>query len=221
MKIVMTSDFHGTLPVAESISDCDLILVAGDVGPVWNHSKTYHRAWFKTYFNKWIADVGAPVVWIGGNHDFLLQTLTIDEVQELVPNGIYLDNSEAVIGGMKIWGSPYSPKVGNWAFMKEDKDLVEVWDLIPADVDILMVHGPMYRHLDYAVLFCPGHVGSRTLFNRLAYGGYDNLKFLVSGHIHEGYGTMNFEWDETKTAFNASIMNEKYEYVNDPIIVEV
>jgi Icc-related predicted phosphoesterase len=43
-------------------------------------------------------------------------------------------------------------------------------------------------------------------------------KLLVCGHIHEGYGQIHNE----KTSFvNASLLNEKYWYQNDPITVEL
>ena len=45
--------------------------------------------------------------------------------------------------GIKIWGSPYSPKFGIWAFELINKEKSkEHWSQIPDDTDIVMTHGP-------------------------------------------------------------------------------
>jgi hypothetical protein len=46
---------------------------------------------------------------------------------ELQANCHYLENSSVVIEGYKIWGSPYSLKIGRWGFQLAEKDSEEFW----------------------------------------------------------------------------------------------
>lgn len=241
LKIVAIADLHGELP---KIPECDLLLIGGDVCPVWNHERRYQSRWLRSEFSTWLIQQPAKaIVGIGGNHDFVLQeskTLGYE-----LP-WIYLDNSEFEVNGLKIWGSPYSPKFGDWAFMREDRDLVEIWDEIPEDVNILMVHGPMQGILDYVPSYTYKRVlgtgigsgpesrdryvpvpddgegrsvGSSTLRWKLEYGKFSNLKIFVCGHIHEGYGTKEMEGlgDGKLLVINASLRDGAYEPVNPPI----
>lgn len=228
-KIVATSDFHGYLP---EIPECDILLVGGDVCPVYNHDRKFQAAWLRSYFKRWLKEVPAKhIVGIGGNHDFVIQD-SYKFKKELPWHLLYSETVE--IEGLKIWGSPYSPSFGNWAFMRSDKSLAEEWEKIPSDTDILLVHGPMYGYGDAVIRYSfrptasgvvreklmGEHVGSSTLRNRLAYGEFNSLKLFVFGHIHEGYGTgsvddLGFIWA------NVSHVNEEYNNVNPPMVFEL
>lgn len=50
MKIVATSDFHGVLPPVESIPECDVLVIAGDVCPLRDHGVEFQRSWLLTNF---------------------------------------------------------------------------------------------------------------------------------------------------------------------------
>ena len=57
----------------------------------------------------------------------------------------YLENSAVpgTIGGYKIWGSPCTPWMFDWAFnVRRGPDIRKKWDMIPTDTDIIMTHGP-------------------------------------------------------------------------------
>jgi len=211
MKIIATSDFHGTLP---EIPECDLLLIGGDVCPVWDHDRQFQADWLRSTFTEWMRNQPARMtVWIGGNHDFVLQDWRNNprKIKELP--GIYLDNSmveiPTIIDGepdygrmLKIWGSPYSNQFGNWAFMKKEHDLSSIWRKIPRDIDILMVHGPMHGLGDFVGAMTWSaekrgwdnmetsgvHTGSTSLYNQLNYDEWPNLKLFVSGHIHGAHG---------------------------------
>jgi Icc-related predicted phosphoesterase len=191
VRIVATSDLHGTLP---EIPPCDLLLIAGDVTPVWNHERNFQALWLRSKFSDWLNSVPADeIVGVGGNHDFELAEspfLSYDLPWR------YLDNEAVTISGLKIWGSPLSPTFGNWAFMRDDRGLAEEWAKIPEDVDILMVHGPPFGHRDVTTFYTehPKHVGSMSLANRLYYEDFPNLQpydwvdpptSVGSIHIHE------------------------------------
>lgn len=50
--------------------------------------------------------------------------------------------------GLKIFGSPYIPPVGDWAFGIPDDERKAKWDDIPYDVDILVTHSAPKNIMD-------------------------------------------------------------------------
>lgn len=210
------ADMHGHLPYVGDIPKGDLLLIAGDVCPVWNHEKKFTADWLRGAFTDWLHEVPFPqIVGISGNHDFVLDESKIG--YELPWN--FLISDSVVIDGLKIWGSPMTPKFGNWASMAPDHILHMVWDTIPEDVDILMVHGPAYMYgdtvnNDWSI---DKHAGSKSLAERLE-NGLPNLKLFVWGHIHEAYGRYD---TPGRIQANVSILNEHYEVVNEPMVFEI
>lgn len=219
MRILGISDLHGYLPEIES---CDILLIAGDVCPVWNHALAFQAQWLKNEFTEWLEKIPAKhIVGIAGNHDFVLaQNPAFGDDFPWT----YLHDTSIEIEGIKIHGSPWTPRFGQWALMKEDSALTEVWDKIPLDTDILMVHGPMYGYGDVVAGYsltkrgweASTHVGSSTLRWRFEMSEQlDNVKAFVFGHIHEGHGM--YPVNSQLIAYNVSQMNDVYEPVNSPI----
>lgn len=220
MRVVATSDFHGTLP---EIPNCDLLLIGGDVCPVWNHELKFQADWLRTTFAEWIAAQPATdVVWIAGNHDFVLEEMRREKIDAI--GGIYLDNEMTEVQGLKIYGSPYSNRFGGWAFMKGETELGIMWRDIPRDIDILLVHGPPYGFGDaVGKVYVDGgwhdeHAGSTTLANQLNYDVWPHLKMAVYGHIHEGYGEQSLKQIRM---LNVSQMNDEYRPVNAPVLIDL
>jgi len=212
MKILFISDTHGLHENIgkEILKPADIIIHAGDVsniGRFYEVSKFLH--WFsslKQYKHK-----------IAGNHDFYFQNeskLLIQSMLDEHPDIIYLENNSVEIDGVKFWGSPYSLPFFNWAFMKPECDLKNIWSLIPDDVDVLITHTPAYGILDYAI-YGKEHTGSKSLYKRIL---KVKPKIHVSGHIHEGYGILE---EDGITYLNASLLNEKYNMVNKPLILTI
>lgn len=223
MRLVGTSDLHGFLPV---IPPCDLLLIAGDVCPVSDHTVSYQRRWLNTRFAAWIKACPAErVVWIAGNHDFAL---------ELGPPGRrlrrskadYLQDSAIEIAGLLIYGSPWSEIIGPWAFSlpervpPEDRgpdqfkpDLAMVYSRIPTAADVVLVHGPPRGFGD---LTTDGErAGSPSLRDRLE---EVKPKLCLFGHIHEAYG----RWQHRgMTMANVSYLDQYYRPVNEPQIFEL
>ena len=54
----------------------------------------------------------------------------------------YLQDSSVTIGGLKIWGSPWTLFFFDWAFNLYEDQLREKWEEIPEDTDIIVTHGP-------------------------------------------------------------------------------
>lgn len=245
MKIVATSDFHGTLP---DIPECDLLLIGGDVTPVWNHDRKFQADWLRGEFSDWMrAQPAKMTVWTGGNHDFVLEDMKRDPHtgrSNMQLPGLYVCNEwigfypEMIDADwpegqeLKIWASPMSNRFGGWAFMDNEAGLSDLWKTIPRDIDILMVHGPMFGLADgipavswsaekrgWNNLDSAEHVGSTTLRNQLEYEDWPNLKMVISGHIHEAYGVYTLK--DSIPVYNVSLMNGYYEPVNPVMEIEL
>lgn len=215
MKIVLISDTH-TKHRHLDLPEGDLLIHAGDI--------TYDGTLADIEdFNLWIGEqrpkFNYGVIVIAGNHD-----LTMDQdhrkydpqAEKLLSNCIYLNDSGCDIGGLKIWGSPVQPNFGwGWAFNRgRGEGIKEHWDKIPANIDILITHGPPHQVLDYPFGKYPP-VGCADLMDAIL---RIKPKLHVFGHIHGSYGDRVFG----DTHFvNASSLDEVYRPVNIPIVVEI
>ena len=186
-------------------------------------------------------------VFIAGNHDLSFQSdelrrvkqlrmgydvsreKTVDAkpkwlvklLSELPANVFYLENYGAVIDGIKFWGIPNTPTfMEGWAFnTNRGYDMNEICNLIPLDTDILITHGPMRYHCDYAD-YSKDNVGCDDLYNRIL-----EVKphLHICGHIHPAYGYRHIlhsvAWGGAWT-FNAAVLNGIHSFVHDPIHIE-
>ena len=210
--VVAVSDLHGTLP---EIPRCDLLLIAGDITPVTNHGLAFQAEWLDTVFRAWLNTVAAgTTVFVAGNHDFVFE-----QAPELVPRdlpAVYLQDSGFVWEGLKIWGTPWQPWFFDWAFNLQEPELKAKWALIPADTDILVVHGPPFQYGD-GVPSRHGvrYTGSPSLLERIQ---TVRPRLAVFGHIHEGRG----EWRLGETVLaNVTILDEKYNHVHAPWVYQL
>ena len=48
-------------------------------------------------------------------------------MKALLTNCIYLEDSSVTVYGVKIYGSPYQPEFGNWAFPLKRGQVCELW----------------------------------------------------------------------------------------------
>lgn len=210
MKICCISDTHGFLP---DIPDCDLLLIGGDILPLRIQSDLFcSRQWLNTNFSEWMGGHAKRFIrtaFIAGNHDFLFEK----EKCNCPLHWGYLQDSGKEMYGKRIWGTPWQPYFGGWAFNLYEKDLVEKWGLIPKKTDILMVHGPPYKCGDQTNYL--ENVGSPSLRDRIK---VVKPKLVVTGHIHSGYGI--YDLDGT-VVVNASLMDEDYKLVNKPVVIEI
>jgi Icc-related predicted phosphoesterase len=207
MKIVIISDTH-TRHHDVIVPDGDLLIHAGDVASRGSENEIDNFInWFAVLPHKY-------KIFIAGNHDFFFEKASAEVIQRKIPqNIIYLNDSGCTIEGLKIWGSPIQPAFLNWAFNRErGEEIKKHWDLIPNNTDILITHGPPFEILDKTVR------GDYTGCKELSKKVFEiKPKLHVFGHIHEAYGIL--EQDDI-TFINASLLNEKYYYTNDPIVID-
>lgn len=66
-----------------------------------------------------------------------------------MPSCDYLCDSGTTVDGVSVWGSPWQPAFHDWAFNLPRGDACRAkWQLIPADTDVLITHGPPLGHGD-------------------------------------------------------------------------
>lgn len=197
--VVCVSDLHGHLPV---IDECDLLLIGGDVCPAIDHSEERQRRWLDREFRDWLERVPAKrIIGTWGNHDFVAQAGKAPALP-----GDWLIDAGTTWEGLTIWGSPWTPTFGTWAFMDRDDNLAERWSWIPEDTSILITHGPPHGRCDQT--HRGPRAGSESLARRVS--ELSRLCLHLCGHIHEGYG-------ESGNTLNASLMTVLYEPTNSPV----
>lgn len=202
-KIQCISDLHGKL--SEGI-DCDLLLIAGDICPIHNHQIWFQKQWLEYDFINWLKrQKYDKAIMIAGNHDFVFEHYPIQKY--CGNNLIYLQDDSYLYDNLKIYGSPWQPEFGGWAFNLPEEKLAEKWLTIPEDCDILLLHGPP-KGFGCAGLY---GAGSQSLTDRIA---EIQPKLVVCGHIHEGYG--EYEIGQTKV-INVSSLDEYYKIRKNPI----
>ena len=161
MQIACVSDLHGHLP---EIPDCDLVLLGGDICDVWNHDRADQPKWLDTIFRRWLEAIGSPVIAVAGNHDFLFESHP-----HLVPSlpWTHLQDLGCEFAGLKVYGSPWPPRFGDWAFNADEPDLERRWAAIPPGTDVLLLHGPPEGFGDWSP-YGECHTGSPALLRRIA-----------------------------------------------------
>ena len=218
MKITFISDTHNKhKQITQDLPGGDLLIHAGDMSSMgYKHEIQQFCKWLDSLTNY------TSVVFIAGNHDFGFEKRP-EETMEIVNSYKWItylqdnilhfvsENSEIA----KIYGSPWQPEFHNWAFNlpKNGWELEQKWNAIPEDTDIVITHGPAFGYLDI-VKGQYENLGCQLLTNRIK---TIKPKIHVCGHIHTGRG---YVFDGDTHFFNASVLDEQYQYTQKPLTVE-
>lgn len=176
MRVVLLSDTHSRHDEIV-VPDGDLLIHAGDF------TKRGRRPEIEA-FDRWLGTLPHPhKVVIAGNHDFAFENEPA-AARSWITNATYLQDEGGTFAGLKIWGSPWTPRFFDWAFnLDRGEPLRRVWDRIPAGLDVVVTHGPPRGILDR----CSNgdHAGCDDLRDAI-----ERVKprLHVFGHIHEAYG---------------------------------
>jgi len=222
--IYAISDMHGELPDPDTIPECDVFIIAGDSCP-WQdyHDVITQSVWLNNVFKPWINEGvnASKIILIGGNHDFVMQDRDFKDwaVRNLWCD--YLEDKRIDYKGVTFYGTPWVPRLKNWAFYGTEDKLTNTFALIPDDTDVLISHGPPLGVNDAIAKSIFGeHAGSEELalqFQSRERNGYA-IPVNIHGHIHEGYGFTE-KWG-TKF-YNVSAKNRDYESVNELVKIEL
>ncbi len=186
MRIVAVADthlYHGDLRVP----DGDVFVHAGDMCRGGRLTELEEAA-------AWIRGLPhALKIVVAGNHDWCFVREPEAARAALGPDVVYLEDSGHDAAGLRLWGSPWQPAYGGWAFnLPRGAPLAEKWARIPAGLDVLITHGP------------PQGFGDRSWTS--VRGGCVDLRARVEavrprvhlfGHIHEDGGA----WTHAGTTY--------------------
>lgn len=213
----LVSDTHGQHDRLQ-LRGGDILVHAGDVSRAGRPAEIRR-------FVEWFAQQRNYThrVFVPGNHDFDLESDTAQWTQEcsrlgihmLVDSGVSLSVPSSVeYEVIKVWGSPVQPWFQSWAFNRSRRQedatkkhpwIKPHWDVIPADTEILITHGPPHGILD-EVADDRENVGCECLTERVEQLR-DSLKLHVFGHIHEARG---IKQRGTTLFANASCLDSHY-----------
>lgn len=127
----------------------------------------------------------------------------------------YLEDVGAAYRGIRMYGAPWQPAFGNWAFQKQrGPPMAERWRQIPEGIDILLCHGPPLGRGDLC-----NHGGRAGCADLLAaVQGRVRPAFCVYGHIHEDAG---ISFDGTTHFLNAASVSSKYVVQHAPLVFDL
>ncbi|KAH6953135.1 Metallo-dependent phosphatase-like protein [Fusarium avenaceum] len=233
-RIVCISDTHNC---QVKLPKGDVVIHAGDLTNQGTHAELTKTV---TWLEK--QDFEAKIV-IAGNHDLTLDRefyaehglyfhnnnpQSHDECLRLFtasPSITYLSHESTTISlrspsgphtQFKIFGSPYSPRFGLWAFYYDApqnpsnwSDLTSLWQSIPLDTDIVVTHTPPRTHCDETdERRATGCEALRQALWRV------RPQLAVCGHIHDGRGAERVMWD--LSCRNVTYREEKVVHWQDP-----
>lgn len=181
MKIWHISDTHMNQGQLEIPTGIDLVVHSGDAT---NWADPYRNESEMRAFIDWFATLPIPLkIFVPGNHDTSVDNGLV--TRELIESrGITLLIDQAIeIEGHKFWGTPWTPRFGNWSWMTDRGKINRKWDLIPDDTDVLITHGPPYGVLDatYNQKNDVELVGCSALAKRVA---KIEPRLMMFGHVH-------------------------------------
>jgi Icc-related predicted phosphoesterase len=162
-------------------------------------------------------------VLVCGNHDGSCFKGLVKK--EEYPELIWLEHETANVEGLNIFGSPYTPRFGDWYYTYKRNIAKVYWDHIPNNIDILVTHGPAKTILDLTEDKETNNlvqVGCKSLYNRVM-----EVKPVIHcfGHIHQekncnNYGIYQKSISDTKF-INASCLNHHTGEINQGHIVYI
>ena len=218
MIITVISDTHGKHnEITQDLPGGDLLLHAGDISSMgYQHEVQQFCKWFNNVENY------DHKIFIAGNHDWGFQN-NVEKIMEIVNSYktvTYIQDETVSVGDDKkmvnVYGSPWQPEFYNWAFnlQKNGVELAAKWDAIPDNTDILITHGPAFGVLDTVSGKMWDNLGCQLLTDKIK---TIKPKIHLCGHIHSGYG---YFFDGDTHFLNASVLNEAYQYTNEPLTFE-
>ncbi|KIH92333.1 phosphoesterase [Sporothrix brasiliensis 5110] len=201
VSVVCISDTHNHQP---RLPDGDVLIHAGDLTQSGSFIELEETlAWLRRQTH-------AVKIVVAGSHGVLLDEANRgqreeDERQHRALHWgdiVYLENDETTVTcpngrRLRVYGSPLSPRHGNWAFQYPRAH--DVWAQrtppIPG-TDVLITHSPPHAHLDRQ-LGCVHLL--RTIWRV-------RPRLHVFGHVHDGAGTEWVQFDALQSAYEKTVL---------------
>ncbi|WP_416886366.1 metallophosphatase domain-containing protein [Marinospirillum sp.] len=210
MRLVLISDTHGRHTELQ-LPAGDCLIHAGDFSS--------GRSWQELQdFIDWFASQPHPhKLLVAGNHDLQFEQEPCAARARLPSNIVYLQDSSMELEGIRIYGSPWTPRFFDYAFMcPRGEAMAERWARIPERTQLLITHGPAQGIAD---LTSTGQqVGCEALIERLHQ--LPDLRLHVFGHIHEDYGIYPATSTRGWQSANASSCRWGDPGLNEPLVID-
>ncbi|MCI5116985.1 MAG: metallophosphoesterase [Candidatus Electrothrix sp. LOE1_4_5] len=182
MKIAVFSDTH-TAHWQIKVPDADILIFAGDM----THCRTDQEV---ADFNVFLGTLPHTYkIVVAGNHDCML-TRDPENAKALLSEALYLEDEAVVVHGITIYGTPWNPLFNEYACdafaLPRGNVLKKKWDMIPADIDVLVTHTPPSGILDRNG---PVSHGCTDLAAAVV---SHKPKYHIFGHIHDQHGAIKY-----------------------------
>lgn len=199
VRIVHVSDTHlkhGEIEVPE----CDILVHSGDFSTRLGPGEVERVV---ADFVAWMEAAPAKHrVFVCGNHECALGSLTRSEIQSLLGESIvYLQDSGVTLEGIRFWGHPWTRASSSYSFGTNDAGMAAAAKRIPKKIDVLISHMPPYNIMDLAWVggnrgkncaLCGGsshpgkdHWGCPHLLRRVL---KTKARVHLFGHVHDSTG---------------------------------
>lgn len=227
--IAAISDLHGELPALPD-AQIDVLVLGGDLCPDYAPRTMQgidrQAFWLDRALRGWLeaaAERDIEVVATWGNHDYLGEAREYQGLFDSLPWHLLVDDEVTLRCGLRVWGTPWTPRLPYWAFYGTDNMLRLRAEAIPEGVDLLISHGPPFRYGD--LVPAPPrdslrarkyrqegdeHVGDPTLNEAILRA---RPKLTVCGHIHEARGSYMLG---SYPVVNVSAVDERYALYKNP-----
>ncbi|KAF1834436.1 Metallo-dependent phosphatase [Decorospora gaudefroyi] len=233
-RIVCISDTHNQTP---KLPRGDVLIHAGDLTNQGSYSELQKSV-------RWLEGQGfeAKIV-VAGNHDITLDAPFFRQHGEswkwpgpqdpeackrlltASESITYLEHTSTTIclhgagTEFSVFGSPCTPKQGNWAFQYTPEEAEGVWSKMAEGVDIVVTHTPPKGHCDGTLAqdTKDQREGCPALLERL-----EQVRPVLSvcGHIHGGRGVETARWKrpsrDPATCVDRGSLVESVAFWNDP-----
>lgn len=206
VKVVAMSDAHWNFPFI-NVPDCDIFMYCGD----WSGAGTMNE---HIKFCNWLNGINARYkLIVPGNHDMYCYKYQ-DMAGSMLrgSNAILLIDKQVECLGINIYGTPWSPRFGDWGFMRSEDDLFKYFKNIPRGTHFLLTHTPPNGILDLSGTV---HIGSTSLVKALR---CNTVPYHFFGHNHTPGKFTNSS--KTRNYFNVSVCDDDYKVVNEPKVME-
>jgi Icc-related predicted phosphoesterase len=211
-RIVAISDTHSRHQQFSNLPPGDILIHAGDATVQGKFDEVIE-------FNRWLGTLPYKhKIFVAGNHDFLFEK-SPEFARALITNATYLQDSFVIIEGLKIYGAPWQPRFFDWAFnVDRGAKIRRKWEMIPADTEVLITHGPPHGILDSVIDRWTGQSEAVGCEELLPIVKHIKPRVHIFGHIHAGYGQITQDGIQF---VNASSCNELYKVVHPPLVIDL
>jgi Icc-related predicted phosphoesterase len=186
VKLAHFSDLHGNFEHLHGVPTPDIWVCSGDFFP--NFVNPYapiaqrvaterheQKVWWDSILPNLVAALrGQPVVWVGGNHDYIVPTG--------IPNlHVLFDGNSVELLGLKFSGfSEVLPTGQNWNGEVSELQMSALCSrALSHNPDVLVTHSPPHKILDST---WGGSFGSNSIKEHVVGSG---VKLHCFGHIHQ------------------------------------